>query len=414
MTASGCPAIFSIMNNSFPLNPGPLLLMIAGAKGAVASTVAVAVLALQRDPESILSSLTTADKFPYLGPPQAFQMAGWDQDRKPLSSSLEDHGVLPEPLWKPYQFELDQIAIREAPAPDLDFGATVERLREDIRFFRDRFPGTQPVFVNLLPAALRTNPSDCQRLSELYSKRKVPLPADIAYTAAAVLSGVPVVNFTPNEIEIPSLLHEAMERGVPLAGRDGKTGQTYLKVVLASALKARRLYVDGWYSLNILGNADGKNLMEPGKAEGKLMNKTEILDEILGYPVGERYQAASHKVHIDYYPPRGDAKEAWDVIDFLGLFGLPMSLRLNLQGRDSILAAPLVLDLARWMVVLQKAGKSGLVPELGFFFKKPLGDNPSLTYEDQLADLQHLEESCNRILSPQPSSTPAGHRRSPT
>ena len=215
-----------------------------------------------------------------------------------------------------------------------------------------------------------------------------------------MLSGVPVVNFTPNEIEIPSLLHEAVERGVPLAGRDGKTGQTYLKVVLASALKARRLYVDGWYSLNILGNADGKNLMEPGKAEGKLMNKTEILDEILGYPVGERYQAAAHKVHIDYYPPRGDAKEAWDVIDFLGLFGLPMSLRLNLQGRDSILAAPLVLDLARWMAVLQKAGKSGLVPELGFYFKKPLGANPPLTYEDQLVGLHNLEASCNRILSP--------------
>ena len=170
---------------------------------------------------------------------------------------------------------------------------------------------------------------------------------------------MPVVNFTPNEIEIPSLLHEAEERGVPLAGRDGKTGQTYLKVVLASALKARKLYVDGWYSLNILGNADGKNLMEPGKAEGKLINKTEILDEILGYSVGEkRSQTASHKVHIDYYPPRGDAKEAWDVIDFMGLFGLPMSLRLNLQGRDSILAAPLVLDLARWMAVLQRSGKS--------------------------------------------------------
>jgi myo-inositol-1-phosphate synthase len=401
------------MTISFPSNPGPLLLLIAGAKGAVASTVAVAVRTLQRDPESILSSLTTADKFPYLGPPQSFQMAGWDQTRKTLGESIEDHGVLPERLWKPDQLELNQITIREAPGPDLDFRAAVERLREDIRFFCDRFPAARPVFVNLLPAAPRTSPSDCQDLSELYSQRKAPEPVDLAYTAAAVLSGVPVVNFSPNEIEIPSLLHEAVERGVPLAGRDGKTGQTYLKVVLASALKARRLYVDGWYSLNILGNADGKNLMEPGKAEGKLMNKTEILDEILGYPVGERYQAAAHKVHIDYYPPRGDAKEAWDVIDFLGLFGLPMSLRLNLQGRDSILAAPLVLDLARWMIVLQKAGKSGLVPELGFYFKKPLGANPPLTYEDQLVGLHNLEESCNRVLSPLPSSTPSGSLRSP-
>ena len=392
------------MLSSFPSKNGPLLLLIAGAKGAVASTVAVAVLALHRNPESILSSLTTADKFPSLGPPQDFQMVGWDQTRKTLSASIEDHGVLPEHLWKPFQFELDQMTIREAPAPDLDFRTAVDRLRDDIRILCDRFPGARPVFVNLLPAALRKNPSGSQSLSELYARRKAPDPVDLAYTAAAVLSGVPVVNFTPNEIEIPSLLHEAAERGVPLAGRDGKTGQTYLKVVLASALKARKLYVDGWYSLNILGNADGKNLMEPGKAEGKLMNKTEILDEILGYSVGERYQAASHKVHIDYYPPRGDAKEAWDVIDFLGLFGLPMSLRLNLQGRDSILAAPLVLDLARWMAALQRSGKSGLVPELGFYFKKPLGDKPFLTFEDQLTGLHDLEESCNRILSPPQAS----------
>ncbi len=387
------------MKNSFSAHPGPLLLLIAGAKGAVASTVAVAVLALRRDPGSILSSLTTADKFPYLGPPQAFHLAGWDQSRKTLPESIEAHGVLPEHLWKPCQFDLNQMTIREAPAPDLDFGTTVERLREDIRFFCDLFPEARPVFVNLLPAARRTFPLGCQSLSELTALRKAPEPVDLAYTAAAVLSGVPVVNFTPNEIEIPPLLHEAVERGVPIAGRDGKTGQTYLKVVLASALKARRLYVDGWYSLNILGNADGKNLMEPGRAEGKLINKTEILDELLGYPVGERYQTPSHKVHIDYYPPRGDAKEAWDVVDFLGLFGLPMSLRLNLQGRDSILAAPLVLDLARWMAALQQAGKSGPVPELGFYFKKPVGDNPPLTFEDQWLALQRLEASCDRILS---------------
>ena len=400
------------MKMPFSSPPGPLLLLVAGAKGAVASTVAVAVLALQRDPGSILSSLTTADKFPYLGPPQAIHLAGWDQSRKTWNESLEAHGVLPEHLWKPCQGDLDQMTIREAPAPDLDFGTTLERLREDIRFFCDRFPGAQPVFVNLLPAARRTFPIDCHSLSELIARRKAPEPVDLAYTTAAVLSGVPVVNFTPNEIEIPLLLHEAVERGVPIAGRDGKTGQTYLKVVLASALKARKLYVDGWYSLNILGNADGKNLMDPGKAEGKLINKTEILDEILGYPVGERYQTPSHKVHIDYYPPRGDAKEAWDVVDFLGLFGLPMSLRLNLQGRDSILAAPLVLDLARWLTVLQRAGKSGPVPELGFYFKKPVGTNPPLTFEDQWLALQRLEASCDRILSPPPSGTPSGSTRS--
>jgi myo-inositol-1-phosphate synthase len=153
--------------------------------------------------------------------------------------------------------------------------------------------------------------------------------------------------------------------------------------------------VDGWYSLNILGNADGKNLMDPDRAADKVANKTQLLDDILGYPVGQKYGEPCHKVHIDYYPPRGDAKEAWDVIDFQGMFGLPMSIRLNLQGRDSILAAPLILDLSRWMAVLKSAGRSGLIPELGFYFKKPLGKNPPLNFQDQVHCLRELEKACD-------------------
>jgi myo-inositol-1-phosphate synthase len=215
---------------------------------------------------------------------------------------------------------------------------------------------------------------------------------DLAYTLAAVLSNIPVVNFTPNTVEFPAVCREALRRGVPLAGRDGKTGQTYLKVVLASALKARSLYVDGWYSLNILGNADGRNLMDPDRACGKLHNKTQLLDEILGYQVGAAYGESSHKVHIDYYPPRGDAKEAWDVIDFKGIFGLPMSLRLNLQGRDSILAAPMAIDLARWAAALKQAGIGGPIAELGFYFKKAVGDHAPLTFQAQLDALDGLAQ----------------------
>jgi myo-inositol-1-phosphate synthase len=168
-------------------------------------------------------------------------------------------------------------------------------------------------------------------------------------------------------------------------------------------LKARNLIVDGWYSLNILGNADGANLMDPQRAAGKLSHKTKLLDEILGYRVGERYGVPAHKVHIDYYPPRGDAKEAWDAIDFRGMFGLPMSLRVNLQGRDSILAAPLVMDLARWMAILKLAGRRGPVPELAFYFKRTLGDHPPLTFEDQLATLRRLEVECRARLAAEPA-----------
>jgi myo-inositol-1-phosphate synthase len=221
----------------------------------------------------------------------------------------------------------------------------------------------------------------------------------MAYVLAAIKSGVPVVNFTPNWVEIPAVLNEAVKNGLPVAGRDGKTGQTYLKVVLASALKARNLLVDGWYSLNILGNADGANLMDPERAAGKLKNKTDLLNDILEYEVGQQYEGPGHKVHIDYFPPRGDAKEAWDAIDFKGLFGLPMSLRLNLLARDSILAAPLVLDLARWAATLQMAGLSGPIPELAFYFKKAVGDSPPLTYQDQITSLALLSNACQEKIA---------------
>ena len=141
--------------------------------------------------------------------------------------------------------------------------------------------------------------------------------------------------------------------------------------------------------------------MDPERASSKVANKTELLDEILGYPVGQRYGETSHKVRIDYYAPRGDAKEAWDVIDFQGLFGLPMSIRLNLQGRDSILAAPLVLDLARWMAALKMAGRSGTIPELAFYFKKPVGDNPPRSFQDQIFSLQMLGIECDKKIEPQ-------------
>jgi myo-inositol-1-phosphate synthase len=203
-----------------------------------------------------------------------------------------------------------------------------------------------------------------------------------------------VANFTPNDLTQPAVIETALANQVPLAGRDGKTGQTYFKVVLASAFRARHLYVDGWYSMNILGNADGRNLMDPERAHGKLENKTRLLDDILGYHVGEHYGEPTHKVHIDYYPPRGDAKEAWDVIDLKGLFDLPMSVRINLQGRDSILAAPMALDLALWMVRLKECGYQGPVAELGFFFKKPEGSNPSYSFVDQIQDLQRLAADC--------------------
>ena len=373
----------------------PILLMVAGAKGAVGSTLAVLVTAMAHSPESVLPNLTTTQMFSHLDPSSPIHMVGWDSNEGTLSECIEGHGVLPKEIWKPYKTELEQIQVGKPPGADLDFMSQVETLRQDILAFKKQYPHAKGVLINLLPAAATNDLHRFQSLSQLYSELDSVVSPDLSYTIAAILAGVPVVNFTPNEVEIPAVVKEAIKQGVPISGRDGKTGQTYLKVVLASALKARNLIVDGWYSLNILGNQDGQNLMDPQRAAGKLSNKTDILDDILEYQVGEKYGVSSHKVQIDYYPPRGDAKEAWDVIDFLGVFGLPMSIRLNLQGRDSVLAAPLVLDLARWMVVLQLAGRSGPVPELAFYYKQPVGDNPPLTFQDQVAELQELALWCH-------------------
>ena len=377
----------------------PLLLLIAGAKGAIASTLAIAITACRRTPEMVIPSLTTQGKFPFLSAVEETQITGWDSNPQTLTASALCQGIVPEPVCRLHADQLDLITVKTAPAPDQDLQGQVAQLATDIREFRKAHDRCLPVLINLLPAAPLNNFDHCRSLSELYETAGNRSMPDLAYALAAVTSGVPVVNFTPNAVEIPALVTEAVKRGVPLCGRDGKTGQTYLKVVLASALKARRLSVDGWYSLNILGNADGKNLMEPERAAGKVANKTDLLDEILGYPVGGRYGTSTHKVHIDYYAPRGDAKEAWDVIDFRGLFDLPMSLRLNLQGRDSILAAPMALDLSRWMAALQLAGHSGPVPELGFYFKKPVGPKAPRTFQEQLNSMDLLERRCEEKMS---------------
>ena len=369
----------------------PLLLLIAGVQGAIGSTLALASIIMGRQPERIAPYLTTADWWAAGSAPEV-HVAGWDASPKPMSDAMDQQGVVPEALWRDARQALD--AIQVAPAPDggLSLSEQVARLAVDIDAYRKARPESQPVLINFLPAC-----PQCDFSAADDPARGTRFP-DMAYVRAALQARIPVVNFTPNDLG-EALRLEAAERKIPLLGRDGKTGQTYFKVVLASALKARRLRVDGWYSLNILGNADGRNLMDPDCARGKLANKTALLDDVLGYRVGEAYGESAHKVHIDYYPPRGDAKEAWDVIDIQGLFGLPMSIRINLQGRDSILAAPMALDLARWAVLLMAAGRGGPVPELGFFFKKPEGADPSATYEDQLYDLKSLEAECRRALS---------------
>jgi myo-inositol-1-phosphate synthase len=183
------------------------------------------------------------------------------------------------------------------------------------------------------------------------------------YTAAKL--GIPYCNFTPSLTNVPALNELAVKHQTPFAGMDGKTGQTLLKTALAAMMRVRRLHIEGWYSTNFLGNNDGLVLDAPGSNKTKVLSKTSVLDSIVGYHVD------NHQVHIHYYKPRGDAKEAWDNIDIVGFAGVAMQMKVNFLCQDSALAAPLVVDLVRLLDVAKRAGEAGIQRQLSLFFKSP-------------------------------------------
>jgi myo-inositol-1-phosphate synthase len=194
------------------------------------------------------------------------------------------------------------------------------------------------------------------------------------YAYAALMSGVPFANGAPNLThDIPALLGLARDRSLPVCGKDFKTGQTYMKTLIAPGLKARMLGCNGWFSTNILGNRDGEVLEDPGSFKTKEETKLSVLDSILQpnlYP--QLYKDLYHAVRINYYPPRGDAKEGWDNIDIFGWLGYPMQIKIDFLCRDSILAAPLVLDLVLFLDLAQRAGMKGIQEWLSFYFKAPM------------------------------------------
>ena len=193
------------------------------------------------------------------------------------------------------------------------------------------------------------------------------------YAYASIISGVPFANGAPNlTTDVPCIEQLAEREGVPIAGKDFKTGQTLIKTLISPGLKSRMLGIRGWYSTNILGNRDGEVLDAPENFQTKETSKLGVLDTILQpdvYPA--LYGNIDHKVRIDYYPPRGDEKEGWDNIDIFGWLGYPMQIKINLLARDSILAAPVVLDLALFMDLASRAGESGVQEWLSFYFKAP-------------------------------------------
>ena len=370
-----------------------IVLLVAGLCGCIGTTLATALIDYKFNPSSTLRKYLTTENNEFspsiFTPVENIAIAGWDISEKDIWFHLSQNGVLEDKVYKKYKKHLLGIPIIQPPRTDSSVKDRVDDLRRQIVELKKKCDSTSAVFVNLLPAGQAFR-YEHEGLEDLYSKPAREVLPDLLYAIACLEEGIPIINFNSNSIAHPALISLARKRKTPVCGSDGKTGQTYFKMVIASAIASRRLYVDGWYSLNILGNSDGYNLSNPKNAETKIKNKTGLLNQILGYNVGENYPIASHVVRIDYYPPRGDSKEAWDVIDLKGIFDLPMSLRINFQGRDSILAAPLVIDLCRWLVLMKRNDLGGFCDDLAFYFKTPLGTKAPYSFDEQINSLKIL------------------------
>ena len=253
-----------------------------------------------------------------------------------------------------------------------------EQLRQDIRDFKAKHKCERLVIVWCASTEIFIKPGSHHATIEQFERAMENNDESIApsmlYAYAALMEGVPFANGAPNLcVDTPALQQLAIKNNVPISGKDFKTGQTWMKTVIAPGLKARMLGLAGWYSTNILGNRDGEVLDDPASFKTKEESKLSVLHTILQpemYP--DLYKDFSHVVRINYYPPRGDNKEGWDNIDIIGWMNYPMQIKVNFLCRDSILAAPIVLDLALFSDFAHRAGMKGIQEWLSFYYKSPM------------------------------------------
>jgi myo-inositol-1-phosphate synthase len=316
---------------------------------------------------------------------------GWDIYEDNAYEAAANANVLEAPLLdkvkeplskiKPMTAVFDKEYVKRIDGPNVKQGTKMERaeaLIEDIARFKAENGCDRLVMIWCGSTEVFHRPGPVHQTLESFEKGLAENDPEIApsqiYAYAALKSGVPFANGAPNLThDIPVLLDLARERNIPVCGKDFKTGQTYMKTLLAPGFKARMLGMSGWFSTNILGNRDGEVLEDPGSFKSKEETKLSVLEHILQpelYP--ELYKNLYHAVRINYYPPRGDAKEGWDNIDIFGWLGYPMQIKVDFLCRDSILAAPLVLDLVLFLDLAQRAGMRGIQEWLSFYFKAPM------------------------------------------
>jgi len=328
---------------------------------------------------------------------------GWDPIPDDAFTAATKAGVLEEKhiariadflkALKPMPAVFDQYYVKRLTGTNVKKGKTkrdlAEQLREDIRAFKAANKLDRLVMVWCASTEIFIQHSAVHASLKAFEKAMDENHPDIApsmlYSWAALMEGVPFNNGAPNlTVDFPAMQELAREQALPIAGKDFKTGQTLMKTVLAPMLKSRMLGLSGWYSTNILGNRDGEVLDDPESFKTKEESKLGVLEHILQpamYP--DLYGKVYHKVRINYYPPRGDNKEGWDNIDIFGWLGYPMQIKVDFLCRDSILAAPIVLDLALFSDLAHRAGMSGIQEWLSFYFKSPMAA-PGLTPECDL------------------------------
>ena len=386
---------------------GKLGILLVGL-GAVSTTTIAGVLAIRKGLANPIGSLTqmgtirlgkrTEGRSPKIN--EAVPLVnldnvvfgGWDIFEENSYQAARTAGVLETSLLdqikpdleaiKPMTAVFDQRYVKRLDGPNVKKGKNkkdlAEQLRADIRAFKKDNNLDRLVMVWCGSTEVFMKESAAHQSVDAFEKaleaNDPTIPSSMVYTYAALMEDVPFANGAPNlSVDVPAMMALAQQKRLPICGKDFKTGQTWIKTVIAPGIKARLLGVDGWYSTNILGNRDGEVLDDPESFKTKEESKKSVLDYILQphlYP--GLYEDLHHVVRINYYPPRGDNKEGWDNIDLVGWLGYKMQLKINFLCRDSILAAPIVLDLALFLDLAKRAGMSGIQEWLSFYFKSPM------------------------------------------
>ncbi|MDH6533955.1 inositol-3-phosphate synthase [Parabacteroides sp. 52] len=414
---------------------GKLGILVVGVGGAVSSTFITGTLAVRKGLSTPIGSLTqlatirlgkrNENRFPKikdvvpLADLNDLVFGGWDI----FSENIYEAAVHAEVLKKediecvkdelvaikPMQAVFDQDFVKRLHGTHVKTGKNrwelMEQVREDIRNFKQTHACDRVVVMWAASTEVYIPLSDEHKSLAAFEKamkedNKAVISPSMCYAYAAIAEGCSYIMGAPNLcVDTPALCEFALKMNVPIAGKDYKTGQTMLKTVLAPMLKTRMLGLEGWFSTNILGNRDGEVLDDPGSFKTKEVSKLSVIDTILQpdvYP--ELYGNVYHKVRINYYPPRKDNKEGWDNIDLIGWMGYPMQLKVDFLCRDSILAAPLCLDLVLLADLSQRCGFSGIQDWLSFYFKSPMHAEDRVPEHDLFIQHTILKNTLRKII----------------